>query len=296
MFSYSSRITNLASVIRETVYRTKPPKDTGVRHLLTHTRRIEALLVRHYGIELKGLDILDVGAGQLLIQMQYFARNNRVTGIDTNIIVQGADPAQYAKMLVLNGPVRVAKTVLRKLMGIDRQVAGDLKAALGLDSLPKLPVLLMDACGLTFADSSFDFIHCHAVLHHVMDPSAALAGMARVLRPQGALYVQVHLYTSETGSLDPRAFANAAELPRWAHLRPLHRDAVSTNACLNKLRLAEWLDLFNAYFPGAVIIPGMSNRAGAQEYAQALISSGELEGYSVEELMTHDITVLWCKP
>lgn len=172
-------------MFREAAYRRKHPADTGVKHLLAHARHIETLLSLHYGIELKGLDILDIGAGQLLLQMQYFARHNTVTGIDTNIIAQGFDPFAYAKMLSVNGPVRVAKTIMRKLMGIDGEVIRDLKTELGVDSLPKLPVHLMDACNLTFAESSFDFVHCHAVLHHVMEPATALKGIVRVLRPGG---------------------------------------------------------------------------------------------------------------
>jgi SAM-dependent methyltransferase len=294
MYSYSSRIKNLSSLIQETIYRSK--HIDNIRFKLAHARHIEKLIFQQYGIELRGLDILDIGTGQFLIQMQYFARHNRVTGIDTNVIVQGASPGAYAKMLALNGPVRVAKTIVRKLIGIDRQVARDLKNELCLDRLPKLPVHLMDACNLTFGESSFDFVHCHAVLHHVKDPGSALAGIVRVLKPEGALYIQVHLYTSETGSLDPRAFlATVSELPRWSHLRPQYMSLVNTNAFLNKLRLSEWIELFNNYFPGAKIIPSYSKRAGAENDASALIDSGEIQGYSVEELVTHDITVLWRK-
>lgn len=297
MYSYSSRITNLTSMFREAAYRRKHPADTGVKHLLAHARHIETLLSLHYGIELKGLDILDIGAGQLLIQMQYFARHNTVTGIDTNIIAQGFDPFAYAKMLSVNGPVRVAKTIMRKLMGIDGEVIRDLKTELGVDSLPKLPVHLMDACNLTFAESSFDFVHCHAVLHHVMEPATALKGIVRVLRPRGALYIQVHLYSSENGSLDPRVFSAAcSDVPAWAHLRPRYMHIVNSSAVLNKLRLSEWLDLFEGYFPGAKIICGKSKRAGAEEDAGRLAASGEIGDYSVEDLLTHDITVLWQKP
>ncbi len=298
MYSYSTRITNLASLVREAVLRRRHSGRIGVKHLLEHTRRIERLLFEYYGIELKERDVLDIGVGQFLIQMQYFALNNKVTGIDSNVIVQGLEPALYAKMLFLNGPVRVAKTVIRKLLGIDRQAVRDLKAGLGVNSLPKLPVSLMDACNLSFEDSSFDFIHCHAVLHHVKKPASALAGMSRVLRPKGALYAQVHLYSSETGCLDPRVFSEyaTAALPPWAHLRPRYAGLVNSNAYLNKLRLSEWLDLFSAFFPGAVIIPGLSERPGAAREAAALSASGEIEGFSVKEMLTHDITVLWRKP
>lgn len=42
---------------------------------------------------------------------------------------------------------------------------------------------------LPFADASFDACHCAMVLHHVEDPAAALAEMARVVAPGGRVMV-----------------------------------------------------------------------------------------------------------
>lgn len=46
-----------------------------------------------------------------------------------------------------------------------------------------------DALALPFADASFDLVSCQTVLIHLADPAAALAEMARVLRPGGHLLV-----------------------------------------------------------------------------------------------------------
>ena len=44
-----------------------------------------------------------------------------------------------------------------------------------------------DVTSLPFGDNSFDVAHCHAVLMHVPDTSAALAEVKRVLRPGGII-------------------------------------------------------------------------------------------------------------
>ncbi|WP_375431629.1 class I SAM-dependent methyltransferase [uncultured Friedmanniella sp.] len=42
-----------------------------------------------------------------------------------------------------------------------------------------------DVYALDFADDSFDVVHAHQVLQHLVDPVAALAEMRRVCRPGG---------------------------------------------------------------------------------------------------------------
>jgi SAM-dependent methyltransferase len=55
----------------------------------------------------------------------------------------------------------------------------------GLDGVVTLEV--GDAYRLPCADASFDAAHCERVLMHLDDPNAALAEMARVLKPGGVL-------------------------------------------------------------------------------------------------------------
>jgi SAM-dependent methyltransferase len=52
-------------------------------------------------------------------------------------------------------------------------------------------VLPMDQSFLDFPDSSFDLIWCRHCLEHSFAPFFTLCGFARVLRPQGYLYVEV---------------------------------------------------------------------------------------------------------
>ena len=47
-----------------------------------------------------------------------------------------------------------------------------------------------DLFALRYLDASFDVVHAHQVLQHVVDPEAALVELRRVLRPDGVLAVR----------------------------------------------------------------------------------------------------------
>lgn len=300
MGSYTSQTTNAWALVHEarTLYRLQGQQAaTLVGSALEHVHRVERVVDEHYGFKMEDLDVLDIGAGQFLFQMHWFGQHNRVVGIDFDVIAQGFSPGKYLEMLRFNGPRRTAKTIARKLLGIDRKCRNELMSQLGVPALTRREVLRMDACNMAFEPGSFDFVHCLSVFHHLPRPEAAIQGIRRVLRPGGVAYVSFHLYTSETGSLDPRVMGrHDTDLPRWAHLRPEHSHLVRTNAYLNKLCLQQWREVFEAHMPGAILIPNPTSRSGADSDAQALRESGELADYSAEELLTHSLGVVWQKP
>ncbi len=299
MGSYTSQNTSLTGLLREaqSLYATQNREVSAhVKHVLDHLRNVEGLLAEHYGFQLRDRDVLDIGTGQFLLQMYCFGLHNRVSGIDYDVIANGLSPLQYLRMLKINGPRRTIKTIGRKLLGIDRKHRSELKAQLSVASLPRARVQRMDACNLTFPDASFDFVHCLSVFHHLPDPAAALRGIARILRPGGTVYISFHLYTSETGSLDPRVFTErVGEVAQWRHLRPQHAHLIHSNAYLNKLRLGQWRELFQTWMPGARVTPIPAQRLGAETDAKALQAAGELREYDLEELLTHRVGVLWKK-
>lgn len=104
MNSYSSIGGNLKSLINETInlYRSRKG-DEQMNAIVSGLREMESLFRSHYAFEIRDRDILDIGSGQLLIQPRYFATQNRVTGIDLDVIAQGIRPGQYVRMLRLNG-------------------------------------------------------------------------------------------------------------------------------------------------------------------------------------------------
>jgi SAM-dependent methyltransferase len=297
--SYSSGSVSALAFVREacSLYRYSQKSSERARACIDDMRRREALVAEHLGLELRDLDILEIGPGQFQGQTTYLAVHNRVVGIDLDVIAQGFQPLAYLKMLRSNGLRRTTKTVARKLLGVDRKFAQELARQLSIRRLPKPNVIQMDATSMSFPDRSFDFVYARSVFHHLPDPGAALDGVVRVLKPGGAAYILLHLYTSETGCLDPRIYTKRRdEIRGWLHLRPGLQAALNNqNTYVNKLRLHEWRRLFDAKMPSAKCLATRSDDASL-ESAKLLQSQGELLDYSLEELTTNDFAVLWRKP
>lgn len=269
----------------------------GARANLSDARAIEALVQEHFGLEIRNLDVLDVGPGQFLGRITYFALQNRVTGIDLDVIAQRFSPSLCVRMLRQNGFRRTTKTILRKALGFDHRFASSMKRELGVTRLPELNILQMDACRLKFPSNSFDFVYSNSVFHHLPEPGAAIASVSRVLKSGGVAYIDFHPYTSDTGCLDPRLFAGLTEeLGSWPHLRPSRRHIVKpANTWVNKLRHHEWRALFESEMPGVQFILTPSTTARV-ERARTLQEQGELLEYSLEELCTGRFAALWMKP
>lgn len=126
------------------------------------------------GREAKGLDVLDVGPGQLPRQMAFFAVHNRVTGIDLDVIPSGWGPMPYLSMLRRNGPMRVVKTVGRKLLGFDRRFNREMARQLGLERLPGYRLMQRDATRSGLPEGTFDLVYSFDTFEHLPDPAAAL--------------------------------------------------------------------------------------------------------------------------
>lgn len=272
---------------------------TNANERVTQTIRtmnaLEDTLRVRYGLALEGLSVLDIGTGQQQIQSAWLARKNHVTGIDLDVVAVGWSPLIYLNMWRTNGAHRTVKTLARKLLGLDAMYRRALRRELGTDAINP-PVLQMDVTSMRFPSNHFGFVYCSSVLQCVPDVSSALRQMNRVLAPGGVGYFTVQLYTSETGSLDPRLYSgDRSAIPYWAHLRPDHLRQVSGNAWLNRLRLAEWRRCINECLSGAVIELGQPRAHELTPIAQALQQSGALQEYTLEELITHEIRVSWCK-
>lgn len=300
MPSYSSSTRGIRRRLRELsalyIVRTRATSET-VNQLTEDAEALEKVIMRLRGVPLSGSNILEVGPGHFFVQSSYFAQKNTVTTIDTDVLPSGINPLNYMSMLVHNGLQRSAKTIIRKMLGVDARYRKCLRARLSISALPSVRALRGDVCKMEFADSSFDVVFCRSVLHHLSDPAVALSEMARVLRPGGVAIVDVHLYTSYNGSLDPRVISGSCdETLFWAHLRPQMAPDFRGNSFLNKLGLDEWRSAFSSSWPGCTIETEKSSRAGIEESAKTMIESGAIVGYGIEELTTHTILAVWRKP
>jgi hypothetical protein len=81
----------------------------------------------------------------------------------------------------------------------------------------------------------------------------------------------------------------------FRHIKVLQND-IHSESNLNRLKLSEWLVLFERVCPGNQIEIGKSTREGIPEAAERLIRNGELEGYAKEESCAHTLNVYWKKP
>ena len=82
----------------------------------------------------------------------------------------------------------------------------------------RVETALCEAAQLPFADSSFDLVFGHAVLHHLPEPDAAFAEFARVLRPGGrvAFCGEPSRYGDRLAAIPKRA--GLALAPAWRRM------------------------------------------------------------------------------
>lgn len=267
-----------------------------VADLVARVHQLERSSRDRLGITIEGLRVLDVGAGQLLLQMSYFSLRNDVVGIDRDLIIQGFDPRGYLRMAKVNGPARAAKTLGRKALLIDSRYRKELARQIGVRTFPPLDVREMDAAEMSFTDAEFDFVYSFAVFQHLPRPDRVLDEMIRVLKVGGGLYFDFILYTGRTGSHDVRLLSGDDSLPLWAHLRPGHDHLVRPSAYVNGIRLPEWRTLLEGRMDGYAMELVQPERARLEPEARSLQAGGELGGYDIDELVTSKVRVFWKKP
>jgi len=266
------------------------------RQMLAEMGSSQSEMERALGGRLEDKDILVVGPGQQLVEMSFFARRNRVTGIDLDVIPQHPSVREYLKMFRRNGSIRTLKTMGRKAMGYDRSLRREVeRAGLTMDDDPA--IVTMDAAAMTFPDSSFDCVFSHSCFEHLSEPGDVIRQVARVLRPGGLAHVDAHLYTSDSGCHDVRIFGGRREsIPPWAHLRPRCRHLVQPNSYLNEIRLSRWKDLFSQQWPGVEFRLRPERDPAIQGALAPLRAAGELAEYEDEELLSVYVVAEWVKP
>jgi len=300
-YSYSSLPSGISARIRELehLYRIHVVDSSAMMaEFLANADEIEALVEERTALRIKDLKVLDVGCGQQLKLAQYFAmKGNDVTGIDYNAVPMGLDLPGYWRLARTNGPVRVIKTLGRKMLGADARFSRDLLHANAGAELRPVAALQMDAERMSFEDALFDFIYSRSVFEHLEHPDRVLYEIQRVLKPGGVAHIGLHLYTCDSGAHDPRVLSgNRAPVPMWAHLRPEHAEIVQPNSYLNQCRLQDWRELFARFLPGSYVHLHQRGRAEYGPALQALRACGELVGYSDDELLTDEVVAVWRKP
>jgi ubiquinone/menaquinone biosynthesis C-methylase UbiE len=275
-------------------------REGKIAEFVRRMKQFEETLFQQTGIMLENRDILIIGPGQGAGEITYFSLKNRVTGIDLDVIPDSNNPLVYLKMLQQNGAARTVKTLARKLLGVDRRSLQELQRQLNVTRKSKPRLLQMDAAEMTFPDAQFDLVYTFSVFEHLPDPVKVLEQVRRVLKPNGAAYISLHLFTNDTGSHDPRLWTNdPTKPPIWAHLRPEHKDLVQSNAYCNEWRMDNWTATFEKELPGSMIrkeTHEANHHAKISQELAELRKQGELSDYRDEELLTINLIALWQKP
>lgn len=289
---------SVGGIARQVVHALRGRQDLAAHVAFVHARlrKHEAAIAEALGRPVRGLDVLEIGPGQTLTQSSYFARHNRVTAMDLDVIPLGFDPAGYLAMLRQNGFARVAKTLGRKLLGVDRARDRLWCAELGVTKLPRPRLVQGDVARDTPAAASVDLVMSWSAFEHIPDPEPAIRNAVHALRPGGVLFVGIHLYTSNTGHHDLRAFTGSEEsLPLWGHLRAGERDRIHPSSYLNGWRLAQWRALFARLTPGAREFLEPDGDTPLRRKMTPELRR-ELADYADDELYTDDAFYVWRKP
>ena len=254
--------------------------------------------IESQGLPLRGLKLLEIGAGQLPRHIPVFALHNEVVGLDNDVVPRGFDVAGYWQMWRRNGLKRVLKTVGRKAMGFDRAFKKEFARQLGVPSIQEPRLLSMDATHMGLPSESFDCVYSFDVFEHLPDVGAVVRECARVLKPGGVFYTYLHPFTAEDGYHDLRILAaQRGSIPYWAHLRPEHRATVKPCAYINELRISQYREIFTSELgPCVITMTHQPHHERLVEELSALRSAGELDGYADEELLCRRLVLVWRKP
>ena len=268
-----------------------------VREFLESMGGAQATIERLLGEDLRGKDIFEIGPGQLVKNARYFGAHNHVVAIDLDKVVEQWDFGAWLQMLRTNGPLRVGKTLARKMLGIDRAFIAELERQMPAAHSANIELRQGDAAKTGLASGAFDCAISFSVFEHLPEPGAVFREIARLLKPGGVSFQALHCFTSDSGAHDPRSYAHErSHYPYWCHLRPQFAQLVATNAYLNRMRISEWKTVIQQEYPGAEISEIKSTHPRLLSELRSLRMAGELQGFSDEELLTVALTVAWRKP
>jgi SAM-dependent methyltransferase len=222
-----------------------------------------------FGINLRSAAVLDVGCGSNApMSLMLHAGGARVTGIDHRVGHRwglGFKPSRYWQYARDVGPLKTARKVVGEWV-YDRRYFESLSASIGLPLTEVgLDLRAMEAGRLAFDDGSFDVVHSNATWEHLADVDQANREVARVLRPGGLAYIEIHLFPSLSGGHDlPWIVPGRIELKGCQPWRHLLDPRWQAPVFLNRLRERDYLKLFTET-PGLEVVDWMTEYVEGEE-------------------------------
>ncbi len=239
--------------------------------------------------------VLDVGCGSNApMSLLLHSSGARVTGLDMYVGYRwglGVKPSRYVRYA---REVGLAKT-LRKAIGelvYDRRYYSTLASRSGIRLTERgLDLRAMDIRDPALADGTFDLIHSNATWEHVPDVAAANRQIARLLKPGGLAFIEIHLFPSLSGGHDlPWIVPGETTLGNvtpWQHLRDPEWKAP---VFLNRLRERDYHILF-ASTEGLEVVEWQTEFTEGHELLTDALRA-ELRDYTGEELTKRSVIVI----
>ncbi len=195
---------------------------------------------------LGGSRLLEIGCGgRAGATLLHHTCGARITGIDFDIVGFGFR-TRFAELRE-NGVERAAKTLLRQF-AFDRAYYDELANLLGRPLRFDADLRRMDARKLALPDDEFDLVYSNWVFEHIDGIDEAAREIARVLKPSGKAWLDIHLFPCLSGGhvLSWREPSHPPRTPPpWDHLRARTQPA---DTYLNELSASDYLEVFRRYF------------------------------------------------
>ncbi|HTS66589.1 MAG TPA: class I SAM-dependent methyltransferase [Candidatus Acidoferrales bacterium] len=149
-------------------------------------------------------------------------------------------------------PPRAGQRLLDVGCAGGNQQARDLACTvIGLDEDPAVrPSVLGNAAAMPFPAASFDYVVCHHVLEHVVQPESALREVARVLKPDGGLSVAVPNGRGVCDGIYRYLFEGGGHVNRFRRAEII--DLVERTTGLG---LARWRKLYSSFSYLSTVLP-----------------------------------------
>lgn len=251
--------------------------------------------VGRFGVDVQTARVLDLGCGaNAPMSVMLHSSGARVTGVDHYLGQRwglGFRPSRYVSYFREAGLARTARKFFGECV-YDRTYYSSLRESVGFDLGERgLDLRAMDVTRLDFGDATFDVVHSNATWEHVPDVAQANRELARVLRPGGLAYIEIHLFPSLSGGHDLPWIVpgriTLGDIKPWRHLRDPEWQAP---VYLNRHRERDYATMFRTT-AGLEVVDWITEYTEGAELLTDEIRR-ELAQFSEEDLTRRSIIVV----
>lgn len=259
---------------------------------IEYFRRFKSRCLKLLNKPMTELKILDIGCGKTYpFSYLFHLEGSQVTSLDTQCITTGID--KYARMLWEDGIKVSLKSLLRDILftPTERKI---LKAGVeASNKSSKITFIRSSAKEIPSPDNSFDVVFSFCAFEHIPNVEKAISECARVVTPEGLIYITYHLFTSVSGGHHTRWFYPdsdpPSDIPPWFHLRgQWDKYMHGMDYGLNSYTLEDYRRAFGLH---VVVLEEFSDKVEGQKFLTDDVRR-DLVQYSEEELLSVFKTII----